>query len=57
MTQQEIEHLQAELAALKIYKPAAKATRTIASVKRIAPTNYQFWGIDFSDSDVSESAA
>ncbi len=57
MTQQEIEHLQAELAALKIYKPAAKATRTIEPVKRIAPTNYQFWGIDFSDSDVSESAA
>ena len=57
MTQQEIEHLQDELAALKIYKPAAKATRTIETVKRIAPTNYQFWGIDFSDSDDSESAA
>ena len=57
MTQQEIEHLQAELAALKIYKPAAKATRTIEPVKRIAPTNYQFWGIDFSDSEGSESAA
>ena len=56
MTQQEIEHLQAELAALKMYKPAAKATRTIEPVKQIAPTNYQFWGIDFSDSEGSESA-
>ena len=57
MTKQEIEHLQAELAALKMYKPAAKATRTIEPVKRIAPTNYQFWGINFSDSECSESTA
>lgn len=57
MTQQEIEHLQAELASLKMYKPAAKETQSIEPVKRIAPTNYQFWGIDFSDSECSESAA